>query len=437
MRARRPLYRQGTALVVLLACLAGAGRAAADAKEEERLRDQALQLNEITGQDAILGQLVALLDDKAKDSTRKLLKVAYQMARDGDKEKDKDPVFNINATFLLARAAHSLQENDIGEYFYRQYAKQAVKFGSGVKIVRAYTGLIEVLLQAKKFAEAEKVCQEILETPGSSNSMKMLALRQMALVLTKKGKIDQALKMIDIQIKVADRRVGTWPEAVVERILLRDLKGRVLREAGKFGDSALVWEDLLDILAKDKELKESAKEDFADEIRYRLSGVYVDLKQIDKATKHLETLLAKEKDNPTYNNDLGFIWADNDMNLEQAEKLIRRALDEDRKLRRKATPDLKPEEDKDNAAYLDSLGWVLFKRKKYKEALPPLLEAIKQKEGQHVEIFDHLGDVYVALGEKDKAIEAWKKGVKCDPVTKRDQQRKADVEKKIKKFQEK
>src|SRR5262249_29035024 len=153
--------------------------------------------NEITGQDALLGQLVALLDDQAKDNTRKLLKVAHQMARDGDREKDKDPVFNVNATFLFARAAQGLQENGISEYFYRQYAKQAVKLGSGQKIVRAYTGLIDVLLQAKKFEEAEKVCKEILEAPGSSNSTKMLALRQMALVLTKMGKIDQALKMID------------------------------------------------------------------------------------------------------------------------------------------------------------------------------------------------------------------------------------------------
>src|SRR5213594_3745980 len=94
MRARGLLYRQGTALVVLLACLAGASRAAPDAKNEVRLRDRALQLNEITGQDPIVGEIVALLDDK--DGTRKLLKVAYQMARDSDKEKDKDPVFNIN-----------------------------------------------------------------------------------------------------------------------------------------------------------------------------------------------------------------------------------------------------------------------------------------------------------------------------------------------------
>src|SRR5947209_18273310 len=74
MRARRPLYRQGIALVVLLACLAGAGRAAPAPKDEEqRLRARALQLNEITGQDPIIGEIVALLDDK--EGTRQLLKV--------------------------------------------------------------------------------------------------------------------------------------------------------------------------------------------------------------------------------------------------------------------------------------------------------------------------------------------------------------------------
>src|SRR3954471_13432214 len=124
MRARRPLYRQGTALVVLLACLAGAGRAAADAKDEERLRERALQLNEITGQGPISGEILALLEDRAKESTRQLLKVAHQMALDGDKDKNKDAVFNINAALILARAAHALKENGISEYFYRQYAKK-------------------------------------------------------------------------------------------------------------------------------------------------------------------------------------------------------------------------------------------------------------------------------------------------------------------------
>ena len=117
------------------------------------------------------------------------------------------------------------------------------------------------------------------------------------------------------------------------------------------------------------------------------------------------------------------------MNLDEAEKLVRKALAEDKKLRKKEG---KPY--KDNAAYLDSLGWVLFKQKKYTDALAPLEEAVKQEEGQHMEIYDHLGDVLVAVGDKAKAVEAWKKGLTCSPVSKRDERRKGELEKKIKKY---
>ena len=82
------------------------------------------------------------------------------------------------------------------------------------------------------------------------------------------------------------------------------------------------------------------------------------------AAADLKALLEKDPDNPGYNNDLGYIWADHDMNLAESEKLIRKALDEDRKQRLKEKPDAKPDEIKDNPSYLDSLGWVLFKEKK-------------------------------------------------------------------------
>jgi tetratricopeptide (TPR) repeat protein len=116
------------------------------------------------------------------------------------------------------------------------------------------------------------------------------------------------------------------------------------------------------------------------------------------------------------------------MNLPEAEKMIRKAIEEERKLKRK----YKVEDEGDNAAYLDSLGWVLFKQGKAKEAKPYLLQAIKQKEGQNVEIYDHLADVHLALGEKAEALAAWKKGIEVAGAGKRDQKRKAEVEKKLK-----
>jgi tetratricopeptide (TPR) repeat protein len=143
-------------------------------------------------------------------------------------------------------------------------------------------------------------------------------------------------------------------------------------------------------------------------------------------------LLAKQPDSSSYNNDLGYVLADNNRELDNAEKMIRKALEEDRKARSEV-PDLPPELNHDSTAYLDSLGWVLFRKKQYKEAKKELLEATKDKEdGQHVEILDHLADVHMALGEKAEAIAVWKKALAQEVTSPRDKQRKVSIEKKMK-----
>src|SRR2546423_347777 len=88
--------------------------------------------------------------------------------------------------------------------------------------------------------------------------------------------------------------------------------------------------------------------------------------------------------------------------LKLVESLIRKALELDKAKRQKLRMkgDLKAVDDHDNGAYLDSLGWVLFKQKKYKEAKEALLEAVKDKNSQHIEIYDHLGETYLMLGER-------------------------------------
>ncbi len=205
-----------------------------------------------------------------------------------------------------------------------------------------------------------------------------------------------------------------------------------LKQAEKAEDhlkaSVRNYEEVLSQIDKTPDLDKEAKVEAATPIHYTLSSLYVDLRLIDKAAEHLQALLAVKPNDPTYNNDLGYIWADHDMNLDKAEAMIRKALEEDRKEKLKANP---KSEVKENAAYLDSLGWVLFKKKKYQEARPVLEKAVQDKEGQHIEIFDHLGDVYMALGEKAKAVDAWKQGLKVAGSGKREQERKTQVEKKL------
>jgi len=56
-----------------------------------------------------------------------------------------------------------------------------------------------------------------------------------------------------------------------------------------------------------------------------------------------------------------------------------------------------------NSAYLDSLGWVLFKQGHAKDALAPIRKAIELNGEPDATLFDHLGDVYAALNQIDKA----------------------------------
>jgi Tfp pilus assembly protein PilF len=131
-------------------------------------------------------------------------------------------------------------------------------------------------------------------------------------------------------------------------------------------------------------------------VQFSLSNVYVLKGEVSKGEEILERMYRDNPEEVSVNNDLGYLYADQGKNLEQAETMIKKALD--------AEPE--------NAAYLDSMGWVLFKRGKYAEALPYLEKALKISTGGGDEtLWDHLGDIYDRLQEPAKAAEAWQKAI--------------------------
>jgi tetratricopeptide (TPR) repeat protein len=130
--------------------------------------------------------------------------------------------------------------------------------------------------------------------------------------------------------------------------------------------------------------------------QYSISNIYVQKGDMARGEKILEVILAEEPNDPSVNNDLGYLYADQGKNLEQAESMIRKAVT--------AEPD--------NAAYLDSLGWVLFKQGKAAEALPYLEKSIEKSTGAgDATLQDHLGDCLLALGRVQDAVAAWEKAL--------------------------
>jgi tetratricopeptide (TPR) repeat protein len=275
-----------------------------------------------------------------------------------------------------------------------------------------------------RYSAALKTYEDLLERIPKDDSLndeqkpKMQdAVRElMVALLIKMGKADEANRLVDDVVK---GKKDDLPHL--------ESRAKLQQLVGQYAAAAKSYEELLGRISKEESLTEEQKSKMQDMVRYALSNVYVELGQIDKAAEELKSLLAKTPDSPSYNNDLGYIWADHDRNLEEAEKLIRKAIDEDRKQRKSRSDD-----DKDNAAYLDSLGWVLFKQKKYQDAKKYLLEATNAEEGDNIEIYDHLADVYMALGDKGEALATWKKALTLEIKGFRELQRKVEIEKKLK-----
>ncbi|WP_162136222.1 tetratricopeptide repeat protein [Zavarzinella formosa] len=383
---------------------------------DDDLREKALKLNQVTGTTAMSARLFELMKDK--ETTKKLLVEAVKMAKD-----EKKPL-KFNACFILARAAQGLKDVPTAEIFYKLCADDATKLGSASKIIDVFDNMIDLYSQNKKFDEAIRACQEFLDiqvddVESPINQMKPFILEKLVLATARKGKIDEALKIAD---NLIEKDKGGW-------YFVR-LKAEVYREAEKYGDAADSYLQTIDRLKNNKRLEEAQREMFIKRIRYGLSNIYVELKQIDKSAEQLEILMKEDPDNPTYMNDLGFVWADHDMKVDEAEKLIRKAIEKDREQRKKIE-DLPKDEDVDNAAYLDSLGWVLFKQKKYADAKKELLTATKLEDGKHIEILDHLADVHMALGEKADAVKIWKDALKQDNLSRREKERKKIIEQKL------
>ncbi len=389
--------------------------------EKNPLREEVLKLNSVTGDDALNDKYRALKKDKEK--AKKLVAEAGKMLKEA-KEKEKENPFNYNGGLLVAKLAQFTKQYDVAEPLYKHLVETSTKLKSGSKMLTAYDGLIDVYWDAKKYADAAKVCEEFVDQMGPEEfeDAKPFILERLVQVRAKEEKFNDALRIADLLIE-ADK--GGW--------YFLQTKGWVLREQGKYAAAIDQYKESLDRLDAAKGMPADTKNRLKDRTRYILTGLYVDNKEVDKAAKELQTLIKRNPDNATYKNDLGFIWCDNDMHLEESEKLIKEALELDKAEKEKAKKAGKLDEVTPNAAYLDSLGWVYFKQKKYKEALEPLKEAVKDDEdGNHLEIWDHLGDCYMALDQKKDAIAAWQSGLKCEDLSRRDIDRRKSVIAKLK-----
>jgi tetratricopeptide (TPR) repeat protein len=111
-----------------------------------------------------------------------------------------------------------------------------------------------------------------------------------------------------------------------------------------------------------------------------LGYIYYGQQMVDESIEILEKALQLDPDYPNALNSLGFIYAEEGIDRKKALALCKRAVQ------------LKP----NNAAYLDSLGWALFRNGQLEEARATLRKALDLASGNR-EIARHLKTVISEL----------------------------------------
>lgn len=193
-------------------------------------------------------------------------------------------------------------------------------------------------------------------------------------VLMEKNAIDEVVTLLESALKVLpdDFRVNFFLGVAYSRL-------------AKNMDAVRVLEHAHDLNSKDINAIS------------QLALVYDNMKKHDESDKLYEEALKIDSTNPTLLNNYSYSLADRGLQLQRALEMARKAVD--------AQPD--------NASFLDTIGWVYYQLGEYKEAETYIKRAIDKGDVNPV-LYEHLGDIYFKMNDKDKAVEEWSRALKLD-----------------------
>lgn len=270
---------------------------------------------------------------------------------------------------------------------FRQIAELDPQTGSRVAV-----HVVDTYRQAKEFPKAKAEADSALKQYPKDRMVTAMH----ASLLADLGQIQQAAaemrKLLDGQ---KDRETHIALAQIWE-------KGKNFVEMGKSLDAA-------------EKLSPGPAEKEA--IFFMRGAMYEKQKNFEAAEAEFRKVLSGNPDSPGALNYLGYMLADRNVRLEEARKLIARAV----------------ELDPNNGAYLDSLGWVYYRLNMLEEAETQLVRSL-ERVGRDPTVYDHLGDVYWKQGKVKEAIAQWQISLKewdANPQSEADPVEVAKVAKKL------
>jgi tetratricopeptide (TPR) repeat protein len=292
----------------------------------------------------------------------------------------------------LAGLATLVDDLDAAAEFYRA-AMNNLGYGRRTTVSDFYLrlGLIDILEMQHKWEEIRQVCDVFISRreDGRPGVDAFWFRYYKSLALAKLGQFDEAVAEADQAIVDGLADSSRYP--------LRSGKVSILVQAGRLREA-------LDEC--NKMLKEFEKAPDYRRVQILLAEIYSAQREHAKSEQILRAVLEADPNDAQVNNALGYQLADQNHNLDEAERLIRRAIELDRAEKNN------PAQAVEKWEYLDSQGWAQFRRGRTEEARVSLEKAAQLPGGRNdATVWNHLGDVYYRLGDSLRAHDAWQKAL--------------------------
>lgn len=264
----------------------------------------------------------------------------------------------------------------------------------------AYMELFSYYFQDNQPSKAINVLSKWLSTdPGNVNA-RLLRARIMKQAGRPEAAESELLALFSDQPDNA-QILGSLYEFYTDARRLDEYLGKLEEFRKKHPEAREVAEQLALIYHEQKRLPEALRvlDATRDAVRndpdllYYIAHVYGRIDQKKTEEQLLEAVVQLDPRHASASNDLGYSWADEGRNLQRAEELIRVAV----------------EAEPDNQSFLDSLGWVLYKRSKFAEARVYFEKAIGPATRPDPVVLDHMGDVLYRLSFPDLAASQWRR----------------------------
>jgi len=264
----------------------------------------------------------------------------------------------------------------------RRRFERAIKLSPGRHEVTYFLGV------TLRWSGEEQAAIEVLGRIPPGHERFPEARTQVAAIYEERGDFQRALE------EVERARAQGEPRPL-------DLYAASLRaKAGDFEGALAFLESLLEEAPDDAELL------------YNIGVLHGETGDVQHALEYMHRVLERQPDHAGALNFIGYTWAESGTNLDRAEEYINRAL----------------ESRPDDGYIMDSLGWVYFMRAqplleagRRADALLYLDRALRELEraaeltGGDPVISEHLGDVYLLLEDKERALQVYEEALGQDP----------------------